>query len=71
VRLNATKHHLLCKDTLLPGEEDGAVVVELAQRLRTELRPAEELEVPLVERIAAAHWRLGCLGRVEAGFFAY
>jgi hypothetical protein len=24
-----------------------------------------------VERIVAAHWRLGCLGRVEAGVFAW
>ena len=70
VRLNATKHGLLSKEALLPGE-DGAALEELADRLRAELRPAGELESLLVERIVAAHWRLRRLGRVEAGIFAW
>ena len=70
VRLNAAKHGLLSKEALLPGE-DGAALEELAERLRAELRPAGELEALLVERIVAAHWRLGRLGRVEAGVFAH
>ena len=70
VRLNAAKHGLLSKETLLPGEDEAALE-ELAERLRAELRPAGELEALLVERIVAAHWRLSRLGRVEAGVFAY
>jgi hypothetical protein len=70
VRRNATKHGLLSSEILLPGE-DGAALEELGERLRTELRPVGETEGLLVERIVAAHWRLGRLGRVEAGVFAY
>jgi hypothetical protein len=70
VRLNAAKHGLLSKETLLPGEDEAALK-ELAERLRAELQPAGELEGLLVERIVAAHWRLRRLGRVEAGVFAY
>ena len=70
VRLNATKHGLLSKEALLPGEDEVAFL-ELAERLRAELRPAGELEALLVERIVAAHWRLGRLAKVEADVFAY
>jgi hypothetical protein len=70
VRLNATKHGLLSEEALLPGE-DEATFLKLAERLRAELRPAGELEALLVGRIVAAHWRLGRLGRVEAGVFAH
>jgi len=70
VRLNATKHGLLSRDVLLPGE-DAAALRELGERLRAELRPVGELEGLLVDRIVAAHWRLRRLGRVEAGIFAW
>ena len=70
VRLNATKHGLLSKEALLPGE-DESTFLELAERLRAELRPEGELEALLVGRIVSAHWRLGRLGRVEAGVFAH
>ena len=70
VRLNATRHGLLSKETLLPGEDAGALE-ELAERLRGELHPVGELEALLVDRIVASHWRLRRLGRVEAGVFAY
>jgi hypothetical protein len=70
VRLNATKHGLLSKEALVPGEDEAAFL-ELAERLRSELRPEGELEALLVGRIVSAHWRLGRLGRVEAGVFAY
>jgi hypothetical protein len=70
VRLNAVRHGLLSKEALLPGEDEAASL-ELAERLRAELQPAGELEALLVERIVAAHWRLGRLGRVEAGVFAH
>jgi len=70
VRLNALRHGLLSKEVLLPGE-DGEALGELGERLGTELQPVGELENLLVDRIVAAVWRLGRLGRVEAGIFAW
>jgi hypothetical protein len=70
VRHNATKHGLLSRDVLLPGE-DGAHLEELSERVRDELQPVGELESLLVDRITAAYWRLRRLGRVEAGIFAW
>jgi len=70
VRLNATKHGLLSREVLLPGEDEAAFAA-LGEDLRAELQPAGELEGLLVERIAAAQWRLRRLGRVEAGIFAW
>jgi hypothetical protein len=70
VRMNALKHGLLSKETLLPGEDEKALR-ELDERLRDELQPMGELEDLLVERIIASYWRLRRLGRVEAGIFAW
>src|SRR5829696_2736905 len=70
VRLNAIKHGLLSRETLLPGEDEEALR-ELGERLRDELQPAGELENLLVDRIVASYWRLSRLGRVEAGIFAW
>jgi hypothetical protein len=70
VRLNATKHGLLSREVLLPGEDEQALR-ELNENLRAELQPVGELENLLVDRIIAAHWRLRRLGRVEAGIFAW
>ncbi|MCA1729765.1 MAG: hypothetical protein LC751_10275, partial [Actinobacteria bacterium] len=69
-RYNATKHGLLSREVLLPGE-DEATLRELGEILRDELQPVGELENMLVDRIVAAHWRLRRLGRVEAGIFAW
>ncbi len=69
-RYNATKHGLLSREVLLPGEDEDALR-ELGDILREELQPAGELENMLVDRIVAAHWRLRRLGRVEAGIFAW
>ena len=69
VRLNALKHGLLSKETLLPGE-DREALTELGDILTTELQPIGMLENLLVARITAAIWRLRRLGRVEAGIFA-
>ncbi len=69
VRLNALKHGLLSRETLLPGEDEEALR-ELGKRLRDELQPVGELENLLVDRIISAYWRLRRLGRVEAGIFA-
>jgi hypothetical protein len=69
-RHNVTKHGLLSRDVLIPGEDEAALK-ELGERLRDELQPAGELEGLMVERITAAYWRLRRLGRVEAGIFAW
>src|ERR671910_431099 len=70
VRLNALKHGLLSRETLLPGEDEEALQ-ELGERLSNELQPVGELENLLVDRIVSAYWRLSRLGRVEAGIFAW
>jgi hypothetical protein len=70
VRLNAVKHGLLSRETLLPGEDEEALK-ELGERLRDELQPVGEFENLLVERIIASYWRLRRLGRMEAGIFAW
>jgi hypothetical protein len=70
VRHNATKHGLLSRETLLPGEDEEALQA-LGERLRGELQPVGELENLLVDRIIASYWRLRRLGRVEAGIFAW
>src|SRR5688572_776602 len=70
VRLNALKHGLLSRETLLPGEDEAALR-EWGERLREELQPVGELENLLVDRIISAYWRLSRLGRVETGIFAW
>src|SRR5215217_9010580 len=68
--MNALKHGLLSRETLLAGEDEEALR-ELGERLRDELQPVGELENFLVDRIVACLWRLRRLGRVEAGIFAW
>jgi hypothetical protein len=70
VRLNALRHGLLSRETLLPGEDEEALR-GLGERLRDELQPIGELENLLVDRIIASYWRLRRLGRVEASIFAW
>ncbi len=53
-RYNATKHGLLSREVLLPGEDEAAFR-ELGELLREELQPVGELENLLVDRIVAAH----------------
>ena len=53
-RLNSTKHGLLSKEALLPGE-DADAFAQLGERLRGELQPVGELKGLLVERIIAAY----------------
>jgi hypothetical protein len=57
VRLNAVSHGLLCKETLLPGE-DGCRLAALRRQYLEELQPVGELENLLVDRIASSTWRL-------------
>jgi hypothetical protein len=70
MRYNATKHSLLSREVLLPGE-DEATLRELDELLREELHAVGELGNLLVDRIVAAHCRLRRLGRVEAGIFSW
>ena len=70
VRLNALRHGLLSRETLLPGEDEEALR-GLGERLRDELQPVGEFENLLVDRIVSAYWRLSRLGRVEASIFAW
>jgi hypothetical protein len=70
IRYNATKHGLLSREVLLPGEDENTLR-ELGELLRGELQPVGELENLLVDRIVAAHWRLRRLGWVEAGIFSW
>jgi len=56
-KYNALQHGLLSKQVLMNGE-DKKLLLELEKRLRNELRPATEIELLLVDRIAANIWRL-------------
>jgi len=69
-RLNALKHGLLSRETLLPGE-DEAILTSLSERLRAELRPEGELEDLLVDRITSVVWRLRRLGSIEVGVLSW
>ncbi len=69
VRLNALKHGLLSRQTLLPDEDESALT-ELAESLLAELQPVGVLEDLLVDSITKDLWRLRRLGRVEAEIFA-
>lgn len=63
-RYNALKHGLLSKQVLLP-EEDENELVELGKRIRSELKPKNEIENILVDRIVANTWRLRRALKVE------
>jgi hypothetical protein len=68
VSLNPLKHGLLSRQTLLPNE-DEASLMQLSERLHSQLQPVGELESLLVERIVAAAWRLRRVLAVEAGIY--
>lgn len=63
-RYNAIKHGLLSQEILLV-EEDEESLIELGKRLRADLKPANELEVVLVDRIVSNIWRLRRAMQVE------
>ncbi|MDP3296845.1 MAG: hypothetical protein Q8N09_04505 [Thermodesulfovibrionia bacterium] len=56
-KYNALKHGLLSQEVIMKGE-DEKTLLELEKRLRNELKPATEIELLLVDRIAANIWRL-------------
>jgi hypothetical protein len=68
--LNALKHGLLARETLLEGE-DASALSELDGRLRKTLDPQGELEGLLVDQIVSSLWRLRRLYWIEAGVLAW
>jgi hypothetical protein len=56
-KYNALRHGLLSQEVLLKGEDEEKLL-ELEKRLRNELKPSTEIELLLVDRIAANIWRL-------------
>lgn len=56
-RYNAIKHGLLSAEVIM-ADEDEELLLELEKRLRNELKPATEIELLLVDRIASNIWRL-------------
>lgn len=68
VALNAVKHGLLARETVLRGESKRAFRA-LADGLWCDLRPVGALENLLVDRVVAAAWRLRRLHAIEAGLF--
>jgi hypothetical protein len=69
IRLNALQHGLLARDIFVDtgdGREDEADYADLVEELRQDLQPQGRLELMLVEKIAAAYWRLRRAAREEA-----
>jgi hypothetical protein len=67
VKLNATKHGLLCRDLLLPGE-DREALAELRETFIAELQPQGEIELVLVERMVSSCWRLRRAISIETSY---
>jgi hypothetical protein len=65
---NATRHGLLSACPVLP-QEDAEAYEQLRLNLHKELCPESQLETLLVNRIAAAQWRLGRIPALEAALF--
>ncbi len=62
---NAFKHGLRSKHPVIPGE-DPAEYQHKLEKLRNDIRPLNDLEDDLVEKIADTSWRLKRLSRIEA-----
>ena len=67
--INALKHGLLARDTVLPGEDPADFDSQLSA-LEADIQPANSLEFELVRQIADAQWRMRRLTRLETGFLA-
>lgn len=65
---NAIKHGLLAKDAVLP-DENYEDYVSLLSGLTEEFQPSGVIETSCVGRIANSLWRLGRIGRLEAGLY--
>lgn len=69
-KYNALKHGLLSREVLLKDESE-ADLIALGKKLRTQLTPATELELVLVDRIIANVWRLRRIMQIEREVIAY
>ncbi|MFC1783285.1 hypothetical protein ACFL02_06825 [Planctomycetota bacterium] len=69
VAQNAVKHGLLARHSVIQGESQEEFDA-FRQRLFTHLVPEGELELILVDRIAAIVWRLHRAGRFEEEMFS-
>ena len=56
-RYNALKHGLLSEQVLL-DDDDEDILLELEKKLRSELKPATEMELLMVDKISSNIWRL-------------
>lgn len=56
-KMNALKHGLLGKAVLITGEDEEQLL-SLTKKIRTEMKPATEIERILVDRIISSIWRL-------------
>jgi len=65
---NSLIHGLTAQKHFLSGE-DSADLAGLLERFRAEWQPATQTQESLVERMAAAHWRLRHFVALEAGIF--
>ena len=65
---NATKHGLTARDVVIFGE-DPAAFEQFRDGFVTRFEPADEVEGFLVDRVAAAAWRLRRAVRIERGIF--
>ena len=68
VALNAVRHGLLSRESLVKGESE-ADLVDFGKRLRAQLAPVGELELLLADRIVSTAWRLRRLVAVETMLF--
>src|SRR5262245_12307429 len=68
VALNAIKHGLLSRESLVKGESETDLIA-FGKRLRTQLAPVGELELLLVDRVISTAWRLRRLVAVETRLF--
>src|SRR5215467_9317787 len=65
VALNARKHGLLSRESLVKGESE-VDLLDFGKRLRAQLAPVGELELLLVDRIISNAWRLRRAVGIEA-----
>jgi hypothetical protein len=66
---NAARHYLTSKQVVIPGE-DPAEYDALRASLVADLKPANAIEVDLVEELAAGSWRLKRAHRIETAILA-
>jgi len=65
VALNARKHGLLSRQSLVKGESE-VDLLDFGKRLRAQLAPVGELEILLADRIVSNAWRLRRAVGIEA-----